>query len=62
MEKGKVICKKCKCTQSKTDVVYGSQIIIDTSVITDKNYQKISNPEIITCNLKLLPKVVIIGQ
>lgn len=62
-KKRKITCKKCKCTQYENNIIYGHQVIIDTSIITDKNYLKHSNIEMITCyQLDTIPKVIIIGN
>lgn len=61
-EKQKITCKKCKYTQAETDVVYGCHVIIDTSIITDKNYLKRLNLEMTTCYLESISKVIIIGN
>jgi len=61
-EKRKITCKKCKCTQYKNDVVYGYQVIIDTSIFTDKNYLKHSNMEMAICYLESIPKIVTISN
>lgn len=62
LNKRKITCKKCKCTQYETEVIYGYQIIIDTSIITDRNYLKHSNMETTTCYLDSIPKVVLINN
>lgn len=63
LEKRNITCKKCKCTKTKTNSVYGCHVIIDSSIITDKNYLKHSaNMEVTTYNLESIPRTVLIGN
>lgn len=61
-EKQKITCKKCKYTQSEANVVYADQVIIDTSIITDKNYLRYSNMETTTCYLETILKIITISN
>lgn len=61
-EKQNITCNKCKYNQAETNIIYEYHVIIDTSIITDKNYLKHLNAEKATCYLESIPKVIIINN